>query len=93
MNYPDDISTTEIRTAVINIIMERTNLPFAGSSKLVEDLGFDSLMMVDLTMALEDKFAFRVDYVPDRMQTVNDVVLFMQSLMDGGATPQRNADE
>lgn len=45
-----------------------------------EDLGLDSLDMVDLLMALEDEFGVEIE-AEDGLKTVNDLVEYMDSLL------------
>lgn len=54
----------------LNIPEEKIN----GKSKLVEDLGADSLDMVEMLMTLEDQFGVSIsDEDALKIQTVNDV--------------------
>lgn len=49
-------------------------------SKFVEDLGADSLDVVELVMALEEKFDIEIpDDEAEKIQTVQDVVDYIQS--------------
>ena len=49
-------------------------------SKFVEDLGADSLDVVELVMALEEKFDIEIpDDEAEKIQTVKDVVDYIQS--------------
>jgi len=49
-------------------------------SKFVEDLGADSLDVVELVMALEEKFDIEIpDDEAEKIQTVADVVAYIQS--------------
>lgn len=45
-----------------------------------EDLGLDSLDMVDLLMALEDEFGVEIE-AEDRLKTVNDLVEYIDGLL------------
>lgn len=48
-------------------------------SNLLEDLGADSLDLVDLVMSLEDEFGLEVpDEEFDNIKTVSDVVKFIE---------------
>ncbi len=52
-------------------------------SKFVEDLGADSLDVVELVMALEEKFDIEIpDDEAEKIQTVQDVVNYIQSKED-----------
>jgi acyl carrier protein len=49
-------------------------------SKFVEDLGADSLDVVELVMALEEKFDIEIpDDEAEKIQTVKDVVSYIES--------------
>ena len=49
-------------------------------SKFVEDLGADSLDVVELVMALEEKFDIEIpDDEAEKIQTVADVVAYVES--------------
>ena len=51
-----------------------------GDAKFVEDLGADSLDVVELVMALEEKFDIEIpDDEAEKIQTVNDVVAYVES--------------
>ncbi len=51
-----------------------------GDAKFVEDLGADSLDVVELVMALEEKFDIEIpDDEAEKIQTVNDVVTYIES--------------
>ncbi len=54
-----------------------------GESRFVEDLGADSLDLVDLVMELEDSFEIEIsDNETSKFKTVNDVVAFINTLED-----------
>ena len=46
-------------------------------SKLIEDLGFDSLAMMMLSMSLEDEFGVHFDK-PESFETVKDVLSYLE---------------
>lgn len=49
-------------------------------AKFVEDLGADSLDVVELVMALEEKFDIEIpDDEAEKIQTLNDVVTYIDS--------------
>ena len=49
-------------------------------AKFVEDLGADSLDVVELVMALEEKFDIEIpDDEAEKIQTLNDVVTYIES--------------
>ena len=50
-------------------------------SKIIEDLGADSLDVVELVMALEEKFEVeRPDSDAEKLITINDVVSYIEKL-------------
>ena len=50
------------------------------NAKFVEDLGADSLDVVELVMALEEKFDIEIpDDEAEKIQTVKDVVNYIES--------------
>ena len=46
-------------------------------SRLIEDLGFDSLAIMMLAMSLEDEFGVRFDK-PEKFETVKDVLSYLE---------------
>jgi len=63
----------------------------SGESNLFEDLGLDSLDIVDLVVALERSVGFRIDRVVDeerirQVRTVDDLCAFVQSKADARKT-------
>ena len=50
-------------------------------SKIIEDLGADSLDVVELVMALEEKFEVEIpDSYAEKLITINDVVSYIETL-------------
>ena len=50
-------------------------------SKIIEDLGADSLDVVQLVMALEEKFEVEIpDSEAEKLKTIQDVVTFVEGL-------------
>ncbi len=50
-------------------------------SKIIEDLGADSLDVVELVMALEEKFGVEIpDSEAEKLLSINDVVTFIEGL-------------
>ncbi len=50
-------------------------------SKIIEDLGADSLDVVELVMALEEKFEVEIpDSEAEKLKTIQDVVSFVEGL-------------
>lgn len=53
-----------------------------GSTKIMEDLGADSLDVVEMLMAMEEAFGFSVpDEDIEELITVNDVVAYVENSM------------
>ena len=50
-------------------------------SKIIEDLGADSLDVVELVMALEERFEVEIpDSDAEKLITINDVVSYIETL-------------
>lgn len=67
---------------VKEVVVEQLNVnadEVKEGSKFVEDLGADSLDVVELVMALEEKFGIEIpDEVAEKIVTVNDVVQYIK---------------
>lgn len=67
-----------------NIIASQLNLPMEKvlpTSKIVEDLGADSLDIVELLMSLEEQFGITLsDDQAAQMKTINDIAQVISSL-------------
>jgi len=67
---------------VKSILMEQLNLKadkIKPESKIVEDLGADSLDVVELLMTMEDNFSVSVsDEEAVNLKTVNDIVAMLE---------------
>ena len=71
-----------IKDRVIEIICEQLNTK-AGDVKLessfIDDLGADSLAIVELVMAMEDAFQMDIpDEEAERIQTVKDAIAYIE---------------
>jgi len=68
---------------VKEVVAEQLNVDpseIKEDSKFVEDLGADSLDVVELIMALEEKFAIEIpDSDAEKIVTVGDAVKYIQS--------------
>ena len=68
---------------VKEVVVEQLNVSpdeVKEESKFVEDLGADSLDVVELVMALEEKFDIEIpDDEAEKIQTVKDVVDYIES--------------
>ena len=67
---------------VIEVVVEQLSVDAAEvkeDSKFVEDLGADSLDIVELVMALEEKFDIEIpDDVAESIKTVSDAVKYIE---------------
>jgi len=70
-----------IENKVLSIVMDRLEIEpnqVSRKSRFVDDLGADSLDLIDLTMKIEDEFSI---YIPDEeldgMKTVEDLNHFV----------------
>jgi acyl carrier protein len=59
-----------------------------GDTRLVEGLGYDSLRLMELTIALEEHFGLTVSADARRIETLDDVDALMASLSDGVQVPR-----
>ncbi len=67
---------TEIVAGAIKMAPSR----IVSTSRLREEFGLDSLAMIDLAVALEDRFGVRIpDEDAERFQTVGDMVAFLRN--------------
>ena len=66
------------------IVVEQLNVneeEVKETSKFVEDLGADSLDVVELVMALEEKFDVEIpDEDAEKIQTVGDAINYIENL-------------
>ncbi len=68
---------------VKEVVVEQLNGPdeVKVESKFVEDLGADSLDVVELVMALEEKFDIEIpDDQAEAIATVNDAIKFIENV-------------
>ncbi|HNU22997.1 acyl carrier protein [Mesotoga sp. Brook.08.YT.4.2.5.1] len=76
--------TSTVQERVISIVAENLSIEageIVGSSRFIEDLGADSLDLVDLVMELEDKFDIQIsDSQTASFKTIDDVVKFIIKL-------------
>lgn len=67
--------------AVIRVVAERLAVAresVTGDLRLVEDLGADSLDLVELVMTLEERFGMAIeDEILDQLITVRDLIRFV----------------
>ena len=77
------MGTEEVFEKVKEIIMEQLNSPENSvtlESSFIDDLGADSLDIVELIMALEEEFDMEIpDADAEKIVTVNDVVEYIKN--------------
>lgn len=88
----------EIFQVTKNIIVDKLNVEeddIKLSSSFIDDLGADSLDIVDLVMAFEDEFGVKVeDEDVEKLQTVKDVVEYIyKKINDSSLTEDLEDDE
>lgn len=68
---------------VRKLIAEQLNLKedsITPNSRIVEDLGADSLDMVEMLMALEEEFGVSIsDEKANELKTIGDIVAFLET--------------
>ena len=72
----------EIFEKVVNVLSDKLGVErssIAESSSLTDDLGADSLDLVDLVMELEEQFGVKIDDSElEKLSTVKDVVDYIE---------------
>ena len=72
----------EIKEKVTEIIANQLSVPVEkvkGDTNIAEELGADSLDLVEILMSLEDEFGISIpDEVIPNIKTINDIVDFIQ---------------
>ena len=75
-------SAEEIAERVKSIIVEQLGVSMeevTENASFIEDLGADSLDIVELIMALEDEYDMEIpDEDAEKIQTVSDVITYIQ---------------
>ena len=70
----------DVRDVVVEQLSENKDA-VTRESKIIEDLGADSLDVVELVMALEEKFEVEIpDSDAEKLITINDVVTYIENL-------------
>jgi acyl carrier protein len=79
----DPAPRKDIESLVRDIIVEQLGTPAERvtlKARLIEDLGADSLDLVELTMALEEKFEIEIkDSDCGKLLTVGDIVEYVRT--------------
>lgn len=72
-----------IEEKVINIVVDKLGVDrseVTPDAVFVDDLGADSLDLVELIMAMEEEFGLQIaDEEAEKMRTVQDVINFIQA--------------
>lgn len=73
------MNTAEVESRVKALVREQVGMvldaPVKNEENLIEDLGFDSLDTVELTMALEDEYGFDIpDEDFQKIETVQHAI-------------------
>ncbi len=81
------LTREQIVTRVLPIIAEEAGMPTSDlreSHLLEEDLGFDSLTLIECSMELEEEFDVEIsDEAAEGMRTIADVIDGMCKLLEG----------
>ena len=77
----------DIKEKIIDLLADKLSFEKSEideNQNFVEDLGADSLDMVELVMAMEQEFDIEIpDDVAEKVVTVKDAVEYIQSLTEG----------
>lgn len=91
------LTKNEVFSQIRKIIIEKFNLEeeeIKLSSSFVEDLGADSLDLVDLVMALEDEFGIKIEEEDsENLKCIEDVVNFIYEKLGGSADEEDVTDD
>ncbi|NPA49649.1 MAG: acyl carrier protein [Thermodesulfobacteria bacterium] len=72
-----------VEEKVIDIIVEKLNVPreqVKPEASFIDDLGADSLDLVELVMAMEEAFGMEIsDEEAEKLRTVKDVIDYVKS--------------
>ena len=77
------MAASDVETKVREIVCEQlgvTEEEVSPSAAIIEDLGADSLDIVELVMALEEEYDLEIsDEEAEKIRTVGDVVAYIES--------------
>lgn len=77
------IEKKETADKIISIVADKLHIDAAtiNSSSTLQDLGADSLDMVDIIMKVEEEFGIEInDEDAEKMQNIDDVINYVHSL-------------
>ena len=78
---------TDLEQRVSNIIVEQlgaTKEEIAPEASFIDDLGADSLDIVELVMAMEETFDIEIpDEDAEKIQTIGDAVSYIKERLEG----------
>ena len=80
------MTTENIASSVKELIREQLDVSgeLSDSASFTEDLGADSLDIVELVMGLEEKFGMEIsDADAEKIATVGDAVKYIESAKEG----------
>lgn len=78
----------EVKSLIVYVVGCR--LPLRNEEKLIDDLGMDSLYLVELVISLEDRFKISIDDEQFmKCVTVQDVI----NLMEESVKPEENENK
>jgi acyl carrier protein len=64
---------------IVELITSVNRAKVTGDKRLREDLGIDSLALIDVAVATEDEFEIRIpDEDLERFQTINDAIEYIR---------------
>lgn len=77
---------SKLQQKIINLIADQLGLPVQDikeDSHFVDDLGADSLDIVELIMAMEEEFDLEIpDEEAEKLLTLNDVLTYLKDHLD-----------
>jgi acyl carrier protein len=76
MQQQEDTLAAFVR--ILEVVMSVNRVEVTGDKRLREDLGIDSLSLIDVAIAAEDEFEIRIrDEDLEHFETVNDAVEYI----------------
>ena len=77
----------ELETQVADIIVEQlgaTREEIVPEASFIDDLGADSLDIVELVMAMEERFDIEIpDDDAEKIQTIGDAIAYLKDRLEG----------